>query len=583
VSRDADRDEAEVEALRGELELCDDLVARRSVEIWLGGEPTFTRADSVDAAWLHAALGDDKLARAHALAAGFARRVGGAVRRVVGRHYPDEPEPRFMWGVPWSADAAGAAGAAATEIAAVDAPAVPLGLPTERWLTVTPDPGVVEVNMAPSADVVDFAGQSAAIWRAAHAAGLTAARYRWNGDATDSGGGGQLTFGGATDATSPFVRYPHLVPALVRYVNDHPALSFWFAGECVGSASQAPRPDQGVRERWSELAVALDWLDRLSDRGELGVDTVWRALAPLLVDASGNSHRAELNIEKLANPHLAAHGPRHGRMGVVELRALRMPERPIMAAAAAALYRAILARLVVDDYRGAPIDWHDDLHDRFALPAALELDLQHVLGDLDDHGLGLPAGLRAQLAAWRPPGITCRLGDATLELRRAVEFWPLLGDVASQERTTARWVDASTERWQLRLDAPDPDAAVVAVAGKRVRLQRLPGASAGTAASARVVGVRRRVFAPAPGLHPGMPPLDPLVVEWAIGGRRQRIELWGWRPAGGAYDTLPIDATDAAARRAERVVVVTDAGGLDAPGWWPQPQPFTVDTRGSGG
>jgi uncharacterized protein (DUF2126 family) len=567
AGRDADRDESEVEELRGELELCDDLLARRSVDVWIGGEPTFTRADSSAPAWLHVAEGDDKLERARALADGFARRVRGHVVRVTGRQYPDEALPRFMWGVPWNPDGA-----------PLDAPAAsadPQPPPVElsgRWLTVTPDPGVVEVNMAPSSDLADLAGQSAAIWRAAREAGLSPVRFRWNGDATDSGGGGQLTLGGARADASPFVRYPRLLPGLVRYVNDHPALSFWFAGECLGSASQAPRPDQGVRERWSELAVTLDWLDRQADRGELDVARVWRALAPLLVDASGNSHRAELNVEKLANPHLSAHGPRHGAMGVVELRALRMPERPIMLAAAAALFRAIVARLVVDDYRSPPIDWHDELHDRFALPAALELDLQHVLGDLDEHGLGLPAGLRGQLAAWRGPGITCRLGDSTLELRRALEFWPLLGDVASQERTGARWVDASTERWQLRVEGPD-DAIAIAVGGRRVRLQRL-----GTG-GARVVGVRRRVYAPDPGLHPGLPAMDPLVIEWSTGGRRQRIELRGWKPDGGAYPSLPIDATDAGARVAERVAITTEAGAVDATAWWPQATPFTVDTR----
>jgi uncharacterized protein (DUF2126 family) len=485
---------------------------------------------------------------------------------VTGRLYPDEDAPRFMWGVEWGAEIAERGPDPDTD--QMDSP--PANSPG-RWLTVTPDPGVVEVNMAPSTDLSDFAGQAAAIWRAAREAGLSPARFRYNGDATDSGGGGQLTLGGPSPETSPFRRYPRLLPALVRYVNDHPSLSFWFAGECVGSASQAPRPDQGVRERWSELGVTLDWLDRLHDRGELDVDVVWRALAPLLVDASGNSHRAELNVEKLANPHLSAHGPRHGRMGVVELRALRMPERPVMLAAAGALFRAIVARLIVDDYRSAPIDWHDELHDRFALPAALELDLQQVLGDLDEHRLGIPVGLRAELDAWRPPGILCRLGDTTLELRRALEFWPLLGDVASQERTGARWVDASTERWQLRIDGAEPDAIVVA--GQRVRLHRLVGSSA------RVVGVRRRTFAPAPGLHPGLPALDPLVIEWGLGGRRQRIELWSWRPDGGAYPGLPVDAADAMARRAARVVVTTEPGTIDADGWWPQPAPFTVDLR----
>src|SRR4029079_14074812 len=127
-----------------------------------------------------------------------------------------------------------------------------------------------------------------------------------------------------------FIRYPHVLPALVRYVNNHPSLSYWFANECVGSASQGPRPDEGARERSDEMAVTLGWLEHLADRGELSPDQLQLGVSPLLVDSAGNSRRAEINIEKLWSAHIAAHGPRHGKMGVVELRAIRMPERPGM-------------------------------------------------------------------------------------------------------------------------------------------------------------------------------------------------------------------------------------------------------------
>ena len=230
-----------------------------------------------------------------------------------------------------------------------------------------------------------------------------------NGDGTDHGWGGHhFVMGGATPADSPFLRKPELLASLLLYWHNHPSLSYWFAGECVGAASHGPRPDEGARERYDELAVTLAWLEALADRGELDPARLGAALGPLLVDASGNAHRAELNVEKLWNPGLTAHGPRHGQMGLVELRAIRMPERPALLAALAVLLRAIVARLVVGGYRAPLIDWHDELHDRFALPAALALDLRHVLGDLDAHGLGVPAQLRGLLDAWRPPGIACR-------------------------------------------------------------------------------------------------------------------------------------------------------------------------------
>jgi uncharacterized protein (DUF2126 family) len=573
--------------LDASLAMHDDLIARRGVEIWIGAEPTFTRADSLEPAWTSDASGDDKLARAHALALELGARLpGAAVSRVLGRQFPDETEPRFAFGVRWRDDAvrdpraagpAGDPGATGGARCALDADPEPPPLDPgdDRWLTVTPDPGVVEVNMAPCASARAFAHQSHQIWSAARAAGLSATRFRFNGDLADAGGGGQLSLGGPRPEHSPFVRYPHVLPALIRYVNNHPSLSYWFASECVGSASQGPRPDEGTRERWDELGTALGWLERRADRGDLPPDQLWLALGSLLVDSSGNSHRAELNVEKLWNPHIAPHGPRHGKMGLVELRAIRMPERPAMLAALAVLFRSIIARLAVSHYREPLIDWHDELHDRFALPAALSRDLRLVLGDLDEHGLGVPAQLRSELVAWRPAGITCRLGDATLTLRPALEFWPLVGDVASQERAGARIVDASTQRWEISLDGPGPDRVVVSSGGAAPRWAQLHALGDGV----RAVGVRRRIYPPLIGFHPGMPASDPLVVEWAWAGRAQRVDLWAWRPGGGPYAGLPLDEADAIARRQERIAVVTRHGDVTAHGYWTERRPFTIDLR----
>ncbi len=544
------------------LAMHDDLIARRGVDVWIGAEPTFTRADSLASAWTGTAEGDDKLARAHALAKHLAARLGAAVTRVRGRQYPDEDAPRFAFGVRWPAD-----------VTCCDVDAEPGAPPDDtgddHWLTVTPDPGVVEVNLAPCADATSFAAQCRAVWDAAAVAGLSAVRHRFNGDVADSGGGGQLTLGGPSPAASPFVRYPHVLPGLIRYLNNHPSLSYWFANECVGSASQGPRPDEGTPERWDELGVALDWLEALADRGELPPERLWLGLQPLLVDSAGNSHRAELNVEKLWNPHVAAHGTRHGKMGLVELRAVRMPERPSMLVALAVLMRSIVARLVVSDYREPLVDQHDELHHRFALPAALSRDLRYVLGDLDQHGLGVPAELRRELEAWRPPGIIAHLGDATLSLRPALEFWPLVGDVASQERAGARLVDASTQRWELAIEGAGPERVVVA--GKWAALHALGD-------RVRAVGVRRRIYEPSPGLHPALPARDPLVVEWSWAGRTQRIELWSWRPAAGPYDGLP-DAAEAVVRRQQRIVVTTRDGDVAASGTWPASRPFTIDLR----
>jgi uncharacterized protein (DUF2126 family) len=191
-------------------EVHDELLARRNVDVWVGAEPTFTRADSTDPAWLGAAEGDDKLARAHALACKIADQLPHArVTRVLGRTYPDEPAPRFAWGVRWS-EVAGTPG----HRPALDAEPTPppIALAGDHWLTVTPDPGVVEVNMAPCANVDMFVHQAQLVWSAASAAGMSPIRHRFNGDVADSGGGGQITLGGPSPETSPFLRYPHVLP-----------------------------------------------------------------------------------------------------------------------------------------------------------------------------------------------------------------------------------------------------------------------------------------------------------------------------------------------------------------------------------
>jgi len=193
-----------------------------------------------------------------------------------------------------------------------------------------------------------------------------------------------------------------------------------------------------------------------------------------------------------------------------------------------------------------------------------------VLGDLDEHGLGLPVMLRRELEAWRPDAILCHLGDATLELRPALEFWPLLGDVASQEREPARWVDASTQRWQIAVDGAGPDR--VAVGGKWAQLRPLGDGT-------RAIGIRRRIYEPNPGLQPELPSQDPLVVEWSWGGKTQRIELWAWRPEGGPYPGLPRDEDEAVGRRSERIAVTTRDGEVAPDGYHREVRPFTIDLR----
>jgi uncharacterized protein (DUF2126 family) len=563
-----------MDELLDEARALDATLSALGLTLWMGAEPTFTRRDSQEPEWLSYAEGGDKEARARALLLALAPRLapGVVLTRVVGRHFPGEPRPRFAFGARWPRDAGTGGTPAPCDLAGLDAaPQPPPALdPDVAWLTVTPDPGVVEVNLAPAPDLATFALWTRAVYAAAREAGLSAVRYRYNGEVVDSGGGGQITLGGPGFARSPFFLHPHLLPSLLRYFNHHPSLSDWFA-DCVGSASQGPRPDEGVRERFEELGLALDLLD--AHTGALGPEALWSALAPLLVDCSGNSHRAEINVEKLCNPYLGE----RGRMGVVELRSLRMPASPNEMVGVGALTRALVARLFVSPFREPIVDWGSALHDRFALPTLLREDLAEVLEDLASHGVGLgPRTTSLLLAPARPEIASVESGGATLAVSPAWEFWPLVGDVASQERAGARVVDSSTARIEILVRVPAGlDPGRVAAHGREVPLTAL-GIEDG--AERYAAGVRYRLFEPQPGFHPGLAAQDPLVLLWQRGAETVSLALHGWIPGGGVYDGLPAGVEEAERRRRQRVVVERPAR------WDARPAPlargFTIDVRG---
>lgn len=425
---------------------------------------------------------------------------------------------------------------------------------TVAWTTVTPDPAVIEVNQAPAPDVQTLLAWDRELFGVAESTGLKPYRLYYNGTVADSGGGGQITLGGPTPAHSPFFVAPHLLSRLVRYLNAHPSLSYLFAPDSIGSHSQAPRPDEGVRESLAELAVALEQLQR---NPAPTPEAIWRGLSPFLADPSGNPHRSEINIEKLWNPYL----PGRGHLGLVEFRALRMAMSSDHAAALAALLRAVVAMLANADVVPTLVEWGAALHERFAMPYYLRRDLLEILADLRAHGLGLGEPLVDQLFVHsrRLMGVLEREG-CRLELEQALEFWPLIGDVASQESGGARLVDASTARLQVALrplsgHPVDIDGWQVLVDGYRLPLRSEHDA----AGPVRLYGLRYRRFSPLQGLHPSIPAHGPitLTLRHRSLARATSVTLHEWHPQGMAYPGLPVDLQDAAARRAERFVVVT--------------------------
>jgi len=297
-------------------------------------------------------------------------------------------------------------------------------------------------------------------------------------------------------------------------------------------------------------------------------DILCKSLAPFLSDVAGNSHRAEINIEKLWNPLL----PGRGCLGLVEFRALRMQHTPERATALACLLRAMVAMLIHSPQNAPLIDWGRDLHDRFALPFYLEQDLNAVLAQLTQAGLGLGTEIERELLhdEFRLFG-QWPLAGGVLELRRALEFWPLLGDTASPEQLGAsRLVDASTARIEIRWrpalaqpGTPGPNQADTSdnawldwdwYAGDTLLPLRLENDRQG---ALKVFGLRYRSFAPAKGLHPTLPCQAPLTLTLRHPSlaTQYTVQLHEWQPQGECYDGLPQDLSQAEARRKERLTI----------------------------
>ncbi len=426
------------------------------------------------------------------------------------------------------------------------------------WTTLTPDPAVIEINQAPYPNAEQFLAASRELYDVCYDVGLSPYRLHYNGNESDSGGGGQFTLGGESPELSPFLTHPALLARVVRYWIAHPVLSYGFAPDYLGGSSQSPRPDEGIRALFHELRLALFHLERQSTPEP---EFIWRSLAPFLADASGNSHRADLNIEKLWNPYL----PGRGRQGLVEFRAFRMSPSPERAAALSQLLRALVAMLSSAESSNELIDWGDELHDRFALPYYLRQDLLAVFNDLQAAGLGLGESLRQTLLD-TPARIRWEIdfSGCQLEIERALEFWPLVGgDAESQESGGSRLVDASTARWQLLLrpsegvEASEWSAWQIEVEGLRLPLRELSDESG----VLRLTSVRLREFEPWLGLHPAVDPRMPLNIVLRHPNLPQalRLQLHAWQPEGLPYPGLPADQSEALQRRQERLTQETVA------------------------